>query len=167
MGTVVHEGSADALVVAIGRLTQFGRIAVGLGVSQPQTEFQLGLTRFSGLLARVGAVLSVTILVVNLLLGRSVIEAVLLAGGCRGHHPTAASRRRVDEPRCWLAAHRVTEDQEAGAWDWLRRHDERVYSYVDATSFRVMRDRRPRDALAFDQDFAAAGFIEVRPGPRR
>jgi Mg2+-importing ATPase len=79
MGTVVHEGSADAVVVATGRLTQFGRIALGLGVRQPQTEFQLGLTRFSGLLARVGGVLSVTILVVNLGLGRSVIEAVLFS----------------------------------------------------------------------------------------
>jgi predicted nucleic acid-binding protein len=66
-----------------------------------------------------------------------------------------------------LVVHRVTEDQEAAAWDWLRRHDERVYSYVDATSFRVMRDRRLREALAFDQDFAAAGFVEVRAEPRR
>jgi uncharacterized protein len=62
-----------------------------------------------------------------------------------------------------LVVHRVTEDQEAAAWDWLRRHDERKYSFVDATSFRVMRDRRLREALAFDQDFAAAGFMEVRP----
>ena len=54
MGTVVHEGSADAVVVATGRSTQFGRIAVGLGERHPQTEFQLGLTRFSGLLAKVG-----------------------------------------------------------------------------------------------------------------
>jgi predicted nucleic acid-binding protein len=58
-----------------------------------------------------------------------------------------------------VVVHRVTEDQEAGAWDWLRKHDERTYSFVDATSFRVMRDRRLREALAFDQDFAAAGFI--------
>jgi uncharacterized protein len=65
-----------------------------------------------------------------------------------------------------LVVHRVTEDQETAAWDWLRKHDEREYSYVDATSFRVMRDRRLREALAFDQDFAAAGFIEV-PGERR
>jgi len=64
-----------------------------------------------------------------------------------------------------LVEHRVTEDQEAAAWDWLRKHDERVYSYVDATSFRVMRDRRLREALAFDQDFAAAGFVEVRANP--
>lgn len=62
-----------------------------------------------------------------------------------------------------LVVHRVTEDQESGAWDWLRRHDEREYSFVDATSFRVMRDRRLREALAFDHDFAAAGFVEVRP----
>lgn len=62
-----------------------------------------------------------------------------------------------------LIVHRVTEEQEAGAWEWLRKHDERDYSFVDATSFRVMRDRRLREALAFDQDFAAAGFVEVRP----
>lgn len=61
-----------------------------------------------------------------------------------------------------LVMHKVTEDQETAAWEWLRKHDERVFSYVDATSFRVMRDRRLHEALAFDQDFAAAGFVEVR-----
>ena len=52
-------------------------------------------------------------------------------------------------------------DQEA--WAWLRRHDERYYSYVDATSFAIMRRERITLALAFDGDFAAAGFVEVRP----
>jgi uncharacterized protein len=61
-----------------------------------------------------------------------------------------------------LVVHTVTKDQERAAWEWLRKHDERVYSYVDATSFRIMRDRRLREALAFDQDFAAAGFVEAR-----
>lgn len=61
-----------------------------------------------------------------------------------------------------LVLHRVTDVQEDAAWEWLRRHDEREYSFVDATSFRTMRDRRMREALAFDQDFAAAGFVEVR-----
>ncbi len=79
MGTVLHEGSADAVVVATGRSTQFGRIAVGLGERHPQTEFQRGLARFSGLLAKVAGVLSVTIFVVNILLGRPVIEAVLFS----------------------------------------------------------------------------------------
>jgi uncharacterized protein len=51
---------------------------------------------------------------------------------------------------------------EREALDWLRRHDEREYSFVDATSFAVMRGRRIREALAFDGDFAAAGFVELR-----
>jgi predicted nucleic acid-binding protein len=57
----------------------------------------------------------------------------------------------------------VDEDLEADAWRWLRRHDERPYSFVDATSFAIMRRRRIRDALAFDGDFTAAGFVELRP----
>ncbi|WP_419928933.1 type II toxin-antitoxin system VapC family toxin [Candidatus Poriferisocius sp.] len=62
-----------------------------------------------------------------------------------------------------LVVHQVSPEQEFRAWTWLRRHDERAYSFVDSTSFIVMRDRRLREALAFDQDFAAAGFIELRP----
>ncbi len=62
-----------------------------------------------------------------------------------------------------FVVHAVTADEEDRAWRWLRRHDERVYSFVDATSFEVMRARRLREALAFDNDFAAAGFIELRP----
>jgi predicted nucleic acid-binding protein len=54
------------------------------------------------------------------------------------------------------------EDVEVEALRWLRRHDEREYSFVDATSFALMRSRRMRDALAFDGDFAAAGFTELR-----
>lgn len=48
-------------------------------------------------------------------------------------------------------------------WQWLRRHDERDKSFVDATSFEVMRRERITEALAFDGDFTAAGFIELRP----
>lgn len=49
------------------------------------------------------------------------------------------------------------------AWRWLGRHDERPYSYVDATSFEIMRRERITEALAFDRDFTAAGFVELRP----
>jgi predicted nucleic acid-binding protein len=62
-----------------------------------------------------------------------------------------------------LTVHRITAEQEEDAWGWLRKHDQRSYSFVDATSFQVMRDRRLREAFAFDQDFAAAGFLELRP----
>jgi uncharacterized protein len=57
----------------------------------------------------------------------------------------------------------ASEDVEREAWSWLRRHDQRVYSFVDATSFALMRSLGIREALAFDDDFAAAGFVQLRP----
>jgi predicted nucleic acid-binding protein len=56
----------------------------------------------------------------------------------------------------------VTEELEGEALRWLRQHDEREYSFVDATSFAYMRTKGIQEALAFDGDFAAAGFTELR-----
>jgi len=57
----------------------------------------------------------------------------------------------------------VPEEAEEKALSWLRRHDEREYSFVDATSFVTMRAERIRSAFSFDGDFSAAGFVELRP----
>ena len=57
----------------------------------------------------------------------------------------------------------VSPELEDRAWSWLRKHDERAYSFVDATSFALMRSMKIKDALAFDGDFSAAGFRELRP----
>jgi len=57
----------------------------------------------------------------------------------------------------------VDSELEDQALDWLRIHDERGYSFVDATSFAFMRRHGISEALAFDGDFAAAGFVELRP----
>lgn len=57
----------------------------------------------------------------------------------------------------------VPEELEAEALRWLGQHDEREYSFVDATSFAYMRAKGIEEALAFDGDFAAAGFTELRP----
>ncbi len=67
------------------------------------------------------------------------------------------------KPRTTLAPHRLRSAVETEAWRWLRARAEREYSFVDASSFAVMRRRRIREALAFDGDFNAAGFVEVRP----
>ena len=63
-------------------------------------------------------------------------------------------------PRVEVAA--VSEQLEAEALSWLRRHDERPYSFVDATSFTLMRSLGIAEAFAFDGDFAAAGFVELQ-----
>jgi P-type Mg2+ transporter len=79
MGTVVRAGSGTGVVVATGGGTAFGRIALGLGERHPETEFQAGLRRFSMLLARIAAVLTALIFVINLVLRRPVIDAVLFS----------------------------------------------------------------------------------------
>jgi predicted nucleic acid-binding protein len=79
-----------------------------------------------------------------------------------GHAPAVAFLDAV-EAAGWLTVAHVDEGIEREARAWLRRHDERVYSFVDATSFVVMRRERLGEALAFDGDFSAAGFTEVRP----
>lgn len=77
----------------------------------------------------------------------------------------AIAVRTLDTVRETARLHVIAVDPEleAEAWEWLRRHDERSYSFVDATSFAVMRRLGIREALAFDEDFAAAGFVELRP----
>jgi P-type Mg2+ transporter len=77
MGTVVSAGEASAVVYATGANAEFGRIAAGLGERQPETDFQIGLRRFSYLLLRVALTLTVVIIAINLLLRRSVIDSAL------------------------------------------------------------------------------------------
>lgn len=79
MGTVVHAGGARGVVVAIGSRTELGAVATGLSTHQSDTEFQLGLRRFSMLLVRVAGVLTGTILVVNVLLHRPFLDALLFS----------------------------------------------------------------------------------------
>jgi predicted nucleic acid-binding protein len=57
---------------------------------------------------------------------------------------------------------RVSEPAERAAEQWLRRRDDREFSWVDATSFATMRELRTTEAFAFDGDFSAAGFTELR-----
>lgn len=79
-----------------------------------------------------------------------------------GHGPAVDLLSRMSASKRIEVAH-VTEEIEKEALEWLRQHDERVYSHVDATSFAFMRSRRITNALAFDSDFSAAGFVELRP----
>ena len=74
-----------------------------------------------------------------------------------GHASAVDFLTRVESsPRLEIA--HVDADVEEAAWRWLRRRDERSYSFVDATSFTLMSERGVTRALAYDRHFAAAGF---------
>jgi uncharacterized protein len=80
----------------------------------------------------------------------------------RGGHRAAVGFLDVLERSPRVRVEQVSIEVEERALGWLRQHDEREYSFVDATSFALMRTLQIREALAFDGDFSAAGFVELR-----
>ena len=80
----------------------------------------------------------------------------------RAGHRTAVGFLDLTESTRLLGREHVGAELEAEALTWLRRHDERAYSFVDATSFAFMRRHGIEEAFAFDEDFSAAGFVELR-----
>lgn len=104
------------------------------------------------------AVADRTLVTTNLVLGE--LWTLLVR---RAEHDAAVRADRAVRRRRGLRIERVEPDDEAAAWTWLYDHDERGYSFVDATSYAVMRRLGLREALGFDGDFAAAGFVELRP----
>jgi Mg2+-importing ATPase len=79
MGTVVNAGSGLGVVVATGAWTEFGKIAAGLGAHPVDTEFQVGLRKFSMLLVYVAGALTTSIFVANVALHKPVIDALLFS----------------------------------------------------------------------------------------
>ena len=79
MGTVVHAGSGRGLVVATGPRTEFGKIAAGLDTHPLDTGFQIGLRKFSMLLVYVAGGLTTTIFVMNVVLHKPIIDALLFS----------------------------------------------------------------------------------------
>jgi P-type Mg2+ transporter len=79
MGTVVQAGAGVGIVVATGSRAEFGRIALGLGERQPETDFQAGLRHFSVLLLQVALTLTSVIFVANLLLHRPLLQSLLFS----------------------------------------------------------------------------------------
>lgn len=58
---------------------------------------------------------------------------------------------------------RVDADVEEDAWAILERHDDKRWSYVDATSFALIERDGASEAFAFDAHFAQRG-LRVLPG---
>jgi predicted nucleic acid-binding protein len=60
-----------------------------------------------------------------------------------------------------IEAVRVDPDVEDEAWEILERHEDKAWSYVDATSFALIERQGDRDAFAFDVHFAQRGLFVV------
>jgi uncharacterized protein len=54
-----------------------------------------------------------------------------------------------------------TAELETQAQQLLRQYDDQVFSYTDAVSFALMRERKITDAFTFDHHFDVLGFRRV------
>jgi predicted nucleic acid-binding protein len=64
--------------------------------------------------------------------------------------------RRIERASDLLV--RVTEEDEGRARDILERYDDKDFSYVDVTSFALMKRLDVKAAFTFDRHFAQFGF---------
>src|SRR5215475_6125678 len=79
MGTIVQQGSGRGVVVGTGAATAFGKIASGLADRPPETGFQVGLREFSKLLAAIALVVAALVFIINVVLGRPPLQALLFS----------------------------------------------------------------------------------------
>ncbi len=79
MGTSVDNGLGKGVVIAIGKDTEFGKIAKSTLYIKPSTDFEKGLTAFGELLVKVILILTVAIFAINALLGHLFLQSLLFA----------------------------------------------------------------------------------------
>lgn len=79
MSTTVTSGFGKGVVIAVGKQTEFGKIAHAASFIKPETDFQKGLRKFGELIVKVIAVLTIAIFGINFLLGRPIVESLLFA----------------------------------------------------------------------------------------
>ncbi|RHX86679.1 magnesium-translocating P-type ATPase [Leptospira stimsonii] len=79
MGTHVISGEAKAIVVRTGKDTEFGKISERLKLRPPENEFETGVRKFGFFLLHITLLLVIAIFVINVLLGRSVLDSFLFS----------------------------------------------------------------------------------------
>ena len=79
LGTHVVSGHARAVIVHVGKDTEFGRIASHVMFRPPETEFERGVRRFGYLLLEVTLLLVFTIFAINVYLHRPVLVSFLFS----------------------------------------------------------------------------------------
>jgi Mg2+-importing ATPase len=79
MGTHVVSGDAKAVIVHVGKETEFGRIAGHVMLRPLETEFERGVRRFGYLLLEVTLLLVFAIFAINVYLRRPVLDSFLFS----------------------------------------------------------------------------------------
>ena len=79
MGTFVVSGKAKALVIRTGINSEFGEISNSLKYKNPETDFEHGVRKFGYFLMEVTLLLVISIVLINIYFGRSILESFLFS----------------------------------------------------------------------------------------
>ena len=82
MGTAIVSGTATAIVVKTGDLTEYGKIALKLAQKAPETEFEVGIKKFGFLIMQVTFLLVLFVFMIQALLHpniQGILQALLFA----------------------------------------------------------------------------------------
>lgn len=85
------------------------------------------------------------------------IESYVLVHARGSRHGLLSFRSAIGRSR-WLQTLSTSVEQRSQAWELLDRRTDETYSFVDATSFVVMRALGLEQAFTFDVHFAQEGF---------
>lgn len=78
-GSSIVSGSGTALVIATGKNTIFGDIALSLSIAPPHTEFEKGITQFGMFIMKTVFVLVIFVFAVNIYLKHTLLESLLFS----------------------------------------------------------------------------------------
>lgn len=79
MGTHVISGTAKAIIIHIGKDTEFGKISDRLRLRPLETEFERGIRRFGYLLMEITLILIIAIFAINVFLKRPALDSFLFS----------------------------------------------------------------------------------------
>lgn len=79
MGTHVVSGSALAVVVHTGKMTEFGKVSERLKFRPPETEFESGIRKFGYFLLEVTLILVLLLFAANVYLQRPILDSLLFS----------------------------------------------------------------------------------------
>lgn len=77
LGTHVVSGAATAVVVHIGRHTEFGHVSARLEVKPPETAFESGIRNFGNLLVKVVLIFVCAVFAINISFQRPIVDSLL------------------------------------------------------------------------------------------
>ncbi|QWR78745.1 type II toxin-antitoxin system VapC family toxin [Candidatus Magnetomonas plexicatena] len=96
----------------------------------------------------------------KLLLTNFIFDEALTLCVTRTNHETAVKMGEFIFSSNIIEIVWLNEELQRKAWEYFKRHSDKIYSFTDCTSFLVMQKMEMQLFFSFDEDFKRAGFMD-------